>query len=140
VIALGGLVVGALTGYVGVGGGFLIVPALVLLGGLPMSLATGTSLAIITLNAATGFVGQVAAHPGLLGALDAPLLAGIAGVGAAGSVAGRRLAGKFDDRTLRRVFAVALVLLALFLLRDALPEALARGAGSVEAGARAGTP
>ncbi len=50
-----GLAVGALTGFVGVGGGFLILPALVLLGGLGMHVAIGTSLAIIALNAFTGF-------------------------------------------------------------------------------------
>lgn len=52
---LDGLLVGALTGYV-VGGGFLIVPALTLLGGLPMFLATGTSLVVIAANAGSGFV------------------------------------------------------------------------------------
>ena len=51
-----GLAVGVLTGLVGVGGGFLIVPALVLLGGLPMRLAVGTSLVIITLKSISGFV------------------------------------------------------------------------------------
>ena len=130
-MVLDGLLVGLLTGYVGVGGGFLIVPALVLLGGLPMALATGTSLVVIVMNAATGFAGQLLAHRGLAGTLDWPVLAGVATVGALGSVVGRRLAGRFDDRALRRIFAVALVLLALFILRDALPEALGRAAGEV---------
>jgi uncharacterized membrane protein YfcA len=53
-IALEGLGVGVLTGLVGVGGGFLIVPALVLLGGLPMHLAVGTSLLIIALKSGAG--------------------------------------------------------------------------------------
>lgn len=48
--------VGVLAGFVGVGGGFLIVPALVLLGSLPMVLAVGTSLVIIALKSFTGFV------------------------------------------------------------------------------------
>ncbi len=124
-MAFDGLLVGLLTGYVGVGGGFLIVPALVLLGGLPMALATGTSLVVIAMNAGTGFAGQLLSHRGLAGTLDWPVLAGIAAVGALGSLAGRRLAGRFDERALRRIFAVALVALALFVLRDALPEALA---------------
>lgn len=54
-IILEGLAVGILTGLVGVGGGFLIVPALVLLGGLPMNLAVGTSLLIIALKSFSGF-------------------------------------------------------------------------------------
>lgn len=54
-IILEGLAVGVLTGLVGVGGGFLIVPALILLGGLPMSLAVGTSLIIIALKSFSGF-------------------------------------------------------------------------------------
>ena len=52
-----GLVVGVLTGFVGVGGGFLIIPALVLLGGLPMKQAVGTSLVIIAFKSATGVLG-----------------------------------------------------------------------------------
>src|SRR5690606_9538421 len=54
-IVLEGLAVGVLTGLVGVGGGFLIVPALVLLGGLPIHMAVGTSLAIIALKSVAGF-------------------------------------------------------------------------------------
>lgn len=123
-LLLDGLLVGALTGYVGVGGGFLIVPALALLGGLPMVLATGTSLVIIALNATTGLAVHLVQQPTLLGALDWPVLGAIAAVGALGSLAGRRLAGRLDDRILRRAFAAALVVLAFVVLRDALPEAL----------------
>jgi len=123
-LVLDGLLVGALTGYLGVGGGFLIVPALALLGGLPMGLATGTSLVIIALNATTGLVAHLVQQPALLGALDGPVLGAIAAVGALGSLAGRRLAGRLDDRILRRAFAAALVVLAFVVLRDALPAAL----------------
>ncbi|TFZ63879.1 sulfite exporter TauE/SafE family protein [Hymenobacter sp. UV11] len=56
-----GLVVGALTGFVGAGGGFLIIPALVLGARLPMKLAVGTSLAIIALNSLIGFMGDLSA-------------------------------------------------------------------------------
>jgi uncharacterized membrane protein YfcA len=56
-----GLVVGTLTGFVGAGGGFLIIPALVLGARLPMKLAVGTSLAIIALNSLIGFVGDLSA-------------------------------------------------------------------------------
>ncbi len=124
-MVLDGLLVGALTGYVGVGGGFLIVPALTLLGGLPMFLATGTSLVVIAANAGSGFVWNLVLHPDLATRMDWPVLAGIALVGMVGSLAGRRLARRFDDRALRRAFAAALVLLAAFVLRDALPRAVA---------------
>ncbi|MDQ1348883.1 MAG: uncharacterized protein QG573_2259 [Acidobacteriota bacterium] len=124
-MVLDGLLVGALTGYVGVGGGFLIVPALTLLGGLPMFLATGTSLVVIAANAGAGFVWNLVLHPQLAGRLDGPVLCAIAGIGMVGSLAGRRLARRFDDRALRRAFATALVLLAAFVLRDALPRVLA---------------
>lgn len=56
-IPIQGLGVGLLTGFVGVGGGFLIIPALVLAGNLPMKKAVGTSLFMIALNAAAGFIG-----------------------------------------------------------------------------------
>ena len=54
-----GLGVGVLTGFLGVGGGFLAVPALVLFAGLPMHLAVGTTLLVIAINSATGFVGHM---------------------------------------------------------------------------------
>jgi hypothetical protein len=80
---------------------------------------------IIAMNAATGLAGSLAAQPALVATLDWPLLALIAAVGTAGSLTGRRLAGRFDDRALRTIFAGALVLLALVVLRDALPKLLA---------------
>lgn len=54
-----GFIVGALTGFLGVGGGFLIVPALIMFAALPTQKAVGTSLVIITLSAAAGFLGQL---------------------------------------------------------------------------------
>ena len=99
-----GLLVGLLTGIAGVGGGFAIVPALVLLAGLPMALASGTSLLLIAVNglvalAALGHWPQ-ASLPLLL-----PLLAG----GAAGALAGQRLAPHLSDRHLRRGFCLLLI-------------------------------
>lgn len=58
-ILLEGLVVGILTGLVGAGGGFLIIPALVLIGRLPMKLAVGTSLLIIAIKSLVGFLGDL---------------------------------------------------------------------------------
>ena len=122
-----GLAVGALTGFVGVGGGFLILPALVLLGGLGMHIAIGTSLAIIALNAFTGF----AKHLHLLSlqgvSLDWKVLGTIALIGAAGSVAGSHFAARIPQAALRRVFAVFLVAMALFILYESGPRALGHG-------------
>jgi len=63
IVALAGIAVGMLTGLVGVGGGFLIVPALVLLAGIPMKEAIGTSLLVISLNSAAGFLGYLGQVP-----------------------------------------------------------------------------
>lgn len=119
-----GLAVGLLTGFVGVGGGFLILPALVLLGGLTMHVAIGTSLAIISLNAFTGFF----KHLHLLSAqgqtLDWPVLMTFVVLGAAGSVVGSHYANRVPQDTLRRGFAVFLVLMAVFILYESGPRAL----------------
>lgn len=115
-LALDGLVVGTVTGLVGVGGGFLIVPALVVIGGMPISLAIGTSLAIIALNAWTGFLrhlGALAAH-GL--ALDPTVLVVFIAIGGCGATLGTRLAGRLPAERLRRGFALFLLALGAFVL------------------------
>lgn len=116
VLALQGVALGAVTGFVGVGGGFLIVPVLVLASGLSMSEAIGTSLAVIALNALAGFAGHV---PGLalLGLqVSWPLVSlfvafGVAGVWA-GQVAGRHL----PQERLRQAFAAFLLALGAWML------------------------
>jgi hypothetical protein len=126
-IAIDGVAVGALTGFVGVGGGFLILPALVLLGGLGMHVAIGTSLAIIAINAFTGFI----KHLHLLSvqgqSLDWKVLGTIALIGAVGSVVGSQFASRIPQATLRRLFAVFLVAMALFILYESGPRALGHG-------------
>ncbi|HXG32577.1 MAG TPA: sulfite exporter TauE/SafE family protein [Bryobacteraceae bacterium] len=101
---LAGAAVGALTGFLGVGGGFLIVPALVLVAGLEMGTATGTSLAVIALNCAAGFAGQWSHAP-----VDAPLTLAFLAMALLGLQAGLRLAGRFSDRGLRRAFAASVM-------------------------------
>lgn len=103
--------VGALTGAVGIGGGFLIVPALVLLAGLPMKTAVGTSLLVIAMNAAAGTLGHV-------GSLRVPwlFLAGFTSVALLGLLAGSRLSRRLSGPALRRSFAVFLVLMGGFIL------------------------
>jgi len=114
----GGFGVGLLSGLVGVGGGFLIVPALVLLAGVPMLSAVGTSLAVIALNSFTGFAKYVAVleHQGL--ALDFPVLLVIAGVGVVGSFAGHRIGRQLPQAVVRRLFGGFLVLMGIFIATD----------------------
>ncbi|MFF0487212.1 sulfite exporter TauE/SafE family protein [Streptomyces sp. NPDC004435] len=98
-IAVEGLAVGAVTGFVGSGGGFLVVPALVLLGGLRMSAAVGTSLLVIAMNSFAGLAGH------LSGATVDPVLAlTVTGAAVAGSLVGARLAGRVPQDGLRTAF------------------------------------
>ncbi len=114
----GGFAVGMLSGLVGVGGGFLIVPALVLLAGVPMLSAVGTSLAVIALNSFSGFARYLAVldHEGL--ALDLRLLLLMAAVGVIGSTAGHRIGSRLPQAVLRRLFGVFLVLMGIFMAVD----------------------
>lgn len=109
-VALEGLAVGVLTGLVGVGGGFLIVPALVLLGGLPMRRAIGTSLVIITLKSLAGFAKYLDVLAGLGLEVDWTILGLFTAVGIAGSLLGSRVSTRIPQRALQRTFAAVLVI------------------------------
>ena len=124
-VALLGASVGVMTGLVGVGGGFLIVPALVLLVGLDMRLAVGTSLSIIVLNSATGFVTYLDVLAAAGGAVDWRLVGAFAAVGVVGSLVGSRLSGRVPQAGLRRGFAVFLVVMGLFILSQEAPAVFA---------------
>lgn len=119
-----GLAVGALTGFVGVGGGFLIVPALVLLMGLPMSHAVGTSLVVIVMNCAVGFVKHQRVLPTLGLETDWTTIGLFIGVGAAGTFAGSAMAGRMKQSTLRKTFGLFLLAMAAFVLWREAPHAL----------------
>jgi uncharacterized membrane protein YfcA len=103
-LAIQGLLVGLLTGIAGVGGGFAIVPALVLLAGLPMPLASGTSLLLIAVNSLVAL-----AALGHWPAASLPLMLPLVGGGVVGAVVGQRLAPHLPDRQLRRGFAALLI-------------------------------
>ena len=103
-LAIQGVLVGLLTGIAGVGGGFAIVPALVLLAGLPMALASGTSLLLIAVNALVALVAL-----GHWPASSLPLIAPLLGGGAIGGLLGQRLAPHLDDRRLRQGFSLLLI-------------------------------
>lgn len=110
-LALQGIAVGLLTGIIGVGGGFLIVPALVLIAKLPMRLAVGTSLLIITMNSLSGFAG----YAGLV-AIDWYLVAWFSAFAAAGSVVGTLASKRVPQRRLRQVFGFLLIGVSLYVL------------------------
>jgi uncharacterized protein len=110
VLAAQGVLVGLLTGLAGVGGGFAIVPALVLLAGLPMPLATGTSLVLIITNSLVAL-----AALGHWPAAHWPLLLPLVGGGAIGAVIGQRLAPRLSDHRLRQGFAALLIGTALLM-------------------------
>jgi len=112
-----GVIVGLLTGFLGVGGGFLIVPALVMLIGLPMHEAVGTSLIIIALNSAAGFAGHLNGQQLEIGTILAFLIAGIGG-----TFVGVRFGKHLDPALLRRIFAFFVIALAVLLLIDNVPK------------------
>ncbi|GGY55435.1 sulfite exporter TauE/SafE family protein [Streptomyces omiyaensis] len=117
--AVEGVAVGAVTGLVGAGGGFLVVPALALLGGLPMGAAVGTSLLVVTMNSFAGLAGHLS---GLT--LDRGLALTVAGAAVAGSLAGGRLAGRVPQAALRRAFGWFVVVMGVFVLTRQLDPAL----------------
>ena len=112
IIALQGFGLGFTTGLVGVGGGFLIVPVLVLLRRLPMHVAIGTSLAIISVNSATGLVKSVISKSSTI---DWRVVGLFIALGIAGSLVGNILAGRIYQATLRKVFAVFLIVMAGYI-------------------------
>ncbi|MGW3352746.1 sulfite exporter TauE/SafE family protein [Nonomuraea rubra] len=105
---LAGGVVGFLTGLFGVGGGFVIVPALTLLLGLTTSAAVATSLVVIVLNSAWGLL----AHSGTASALDWPVTLTFAAAAMVASLLAARLAARVPSDRLRRAFAALVLVVA----------------------------
>jgi uncharacterized membrane protein YfcA len=114
-VALVGTAVGFLTGLFGVGGGFVIVPALTLVLGFTMPQAIGTSLLVIAINAATALAARVGTS-GIEWSVALPFtVSALAGV-----LAGSRVAGRVDAAVLVRWFAGALVALSLYITTTTL--------------------
>lgn len=114
-----GLAVGAVTGLVGAGGGFLIVPALALLAGLEMKHAVGTSLLIISLNSAAGMLGHLNSTT-----INWPLALSITAAAVLGSFVGARLASKVPEKKLRKGFGYFVLVMGLVVLIQELPSTL----------------
>jgi uncharacterized membrane protein YfcA len=113
VVIIAGAGVGVLTGFLGVGGGFLIVPALVMLVGLPMQQAVGTSLIIIAMNSLAGLLGHLGES-----AIDLNMILIFVITGVAGTLVGTKLAQHIESKHLQKLFAVFIIGLAIFLLID----------------------
>lgn len=115
VVIVSGAGVGLMTGILGIGGGFLIVPALVMLVGLPMRIAVGTSLIVIAMNSLAGFLGHVGD-----GSFDITMTAIFTAAGLVGTFAGARLNKRLPTGRLQKGFAWFVIVLAFFLLYDNL--------------------
>ena len=123
-IAGDGLAVGIITGLVGVGGGFLIVPALVLLGGLSMHQAVATSLIVIALKSYSGFWKYLDVLESQSLELDWKTLLIVTALGIAGSFAGSKMARRLPQEKLKRGFGWFLIVMGIYILARSGPAAL----------------
>lgn len=119
-IAGTGFLVGAATGFVGAGGGFLIVPALALLAGLPMTSAIGTSLLVIVLQSTAGLAGHLAGVT-----IDWRLAIGVTASAIVGSLVGSRFTGRIGPEQLRRGFGWFVLGMGVLVLTQQLPARVA---------------
>lgn len=111
-LALIGLLVGILTGFLGAGGGFLIIPALLFFANLPMKQAVGTSLLIIAINSLIGFGGDLLAYP----QIDFGLLFTIAGIAIIGMFIGTFLSKKIDGAKLKPIFGWFVLIMGCYII------------------------
>ncbi|HSE55239.1 MAG TPA: sulfite exporter TauE/SafE family protein [Nocardioidaceae bacterium] len=118
-VLLDGLVVGLVTGLVGAGGGFLVVPALALLGGLPMAVAVGTSLLVIAMKSLGGLAGYLSSVH-----LDWGFVIAVTVAAVVGSVLGGRLAGRIPEAALRKGFGWFVLVMGGFVLVQQAPDDL----------------
>ena len=119
-----GLPVGAATGFVGAGGGFVIVPTLVLVAGLSMPVAIGTSLLVIAMQSAAGAAGHLAGS-----SLPWAQTLALAAVAALGSLVGGRLTRRVSPERLRRAFGVLVLGVAALVIGEQLPPGARTNAG-----------
>ncbi|MFF2775941.1 sulfite exporter TauE/SafE family protein [Streptomyces sp. NPDC058052] len=118
-IAVEGLAVGAVTGLVGSGGGFLVVPALAILGGLPMGIAVGTSLLVIAMKSFAGLAGHLSGVT-----IDWSIALTVTAAAVIGSLVGARLAGRIPQDALRKAFGWFVVVMGVFVLAQQLDAAV----------------
>ena len=111
IIILEGIGVGAITGLIGAGGGFLIIPALVLLAGLPMKTAIGTSLLIISVNSLLGFLGDIGNQD-----ISWTFLLAFTGSSVIGIFAGTYATKFVDGNRLKKGFGVFVLVMSIYIL------------------------
>jgi uncharacterized membrane protein YfcA len=116
-LVLGATWIGLLTGFFGVGGGFIVVPALVLAAGLTMPVATGTSLVVITVTSVTAFVTRL----GTGVQLDWGVVGLFTAAAVLGSLLGARAVSRVAPHRLTAAFSVVLVVLAIYTFARSLP-------------------
>jgi uncharacterized membrane protein YfcA len=114
-IALEGSVVGVITGIVGAGGGFLIIPALVLLAKLPMKMAVGTSLLIIAAKSLIGFLGDLSTQ-----AIDWQLLLIFTALSIVGIFIGSALSKKINEKVLKTGFGWFVLIMGIYIITKEL--------------------
>lgn len=110
-IAFYGIVVGLITGLLGAGGGFLLIPALTLLLRIPVRTAIGTSLLIITINSLVGFADDVTHH-----VMDWRLLIQLTGISVIGILAGLAIGQRVNGTVLKRGFGWFVLLMGLYII------------------------
>ncbi len=121
-VVLEGLVVGLVTGLVGAGGGFLVVPALALLGGLPMPIAVGTSLVVIAMKSYAGFAGYLSTV-----SIDWKLAGMVTAAAVVGALIGARLTALVNPDSLRQAFGWFVLLMSSIILAEEIHPAVGIG-------------
>jgi hypothetical protein len=127
-IVLEGLVVGLVTGLVGAGGGFLVVPALALLGGLPMPLAVGTSLVVIAMKSFAGLAGYLSSVH-----IDWRLAIGVTVAALVGGLIGARLTAMVNPDALRKAFGWFVLAMSSVILGQEIHAAVGIAAAGLTA-------
>lgn len=133
-ITLLGVTVGVISGLVGAGGGFLLVPALALLAGLPMPAAVGTSLVVIAMQSFAGLAGHMATEQ-----IDWRLAAMVTAAAVVGALVGGRLIRRVDANALRRAFGWMVLLMASLVVAQEVDHALGAAAAGMTITAAAAT-
>ncbi len=118
-VIIDGFVVGIATGLVGAGGGFLVVPALTLLGGLPMAVAVGTSLFVMSMKSFAGLAGYLLAVQ-----IQWPVVLAFTAIAITGSLVGAWLAGRIPGKTLRKGFGYFVLVMGAVVLTQEVPKVL----------------
>jgi uncharacterized protein len=111
ILVLYGILIGMVTGFLGAGGGFLLIPALVILMRLPMKQAIGTSLLIIALNSLIGFVGDIGRHP-----IDWKFISTVSAVAIAGIFIGGYFNQKVNPEKLKKGFGWFVLVMGVYII------------------------